>query len=863
MASALQHTGNAALALQTLDQALSLDPHNVDLLLAQSDLYAESGDTREALISLKVALQVAPSSPEIHHRYAGLCLRTGNQVEALAHCDQAVKGLMPDSDPALRLSVRAQAARLAAALILPALGLSYLQDALLDPADNDFPGELPTPLVLPLAHAFLLRAGLALDLGDRAASALDFSRAERLLPQHPHTAAIQTRLALHQQGLVATRKNLSTGWFDALLTEIGALGDDEDLAPDWLLPCLHSLACTALELGEWQAADNLSALLLEKAPSEAASHWQIARFLLLRSEVQRLCSGVEAINIAPPACSSSDVQTSYTAALDAAQEIIRRLLDSPALESLRPYLEPADGKLQLMRLRGAACFQPDPATVQAFAEALGAVAPTPGETSALVMAYSATWDDQLALKAVRSHPRHPAALLPAVLVLSHSNPRQALRVARPAAAAQNHPPQLVWPWTAFLQAMLARLAYQAGEKSDDYSLALKSIQSALQQLPDEPRWQSLAGEIYLDERDLSGHPDPGAALPYLQAAIRLEPGNPRHASLLGKVSGLLGDHPAAVAAYQEACRLNPNDWGTWLDLARAQQAAGSLDAAIYSADRAIERDGSGSSPLELRGRLALAAGDPPTAVKCAQTILNQEPANIPAWLIISQAFRQLDRPQDALQALEHAIPISEHPKELLMARAVLLRQTGGIPTAQQAWRELAERYPGDADILAGLAEQEVEAGNIAGAVQAGKAALQADLGHLDPTQLVQLNLLVGQQLRLSGEPEAAISYTQNALRKDPTKIDAYLELGRSYQDLRRPQQALVAFREAIAIAPKDPRPYFHAGIALKEAKDYQEAETLLRRAAQLAPRDVNIHRQLGAVVALNLIHNRSTLNMAD
>jgi hypothetical protein len=38
---------------------------------------------------------------------------------------------------------------------------------------------------------------------------------------------------------------------------------------------------------------------------------------------------------------------------------------------------------------------------------------------------------------------------------------------------------------------------------------------------------------------------------------------------------------------------------------------------------------------------------------------------------------------------------------------------------------------------------------------------------------------------------------------------------------------------------------------------------LLRRAAQLAPKDVNIHRQLGAVVALNLIHNRSSLNVAD
>jgi hypothetical protein len=41
---------------------------------------------------------------------------------------------------------------------------------------------------------------------------------------------------------------------------------------------------------------------------------------------------------------------------------------------------------------------------------------------------------------------------------------------------------------------------------------------------------------------------------------------------------------------------------------------------------------------------------------------------------------------------------------------------------------------------------------------------------------------------------------------------------------------------------------------LKDAKDYSSAEVMLRKAAAVDPKDVNIKRQLGAVIALNLVH---------
>jgi Flp pilus assembly protein TadD len=69
------------------------------------------------------------------------------------------------------------------------------------------------------------------------------------------------------------------------------------------------------------------------------------------------------------------------------------------------------------------------------------------------------------------------------------------------------------------------------------------------------------------------------------------------------------------------------------------------------------------------------------------------------------------------------------------------------------------------------------------------------------------------------------------------------------------QEALDIYEKAIDIAPDDPRPYQQAGIALKEGKDYPGAEKMIRRAAELAPHDITIHRLLGSLVALNLVHN--------
>jgi Flp pilus assembly protein TadD len=99
-----------------------------------------------------------------------------------------------------------------------------------------------------------------------------------------------------------------------------------------------------------------------------------------------------------------------------------------------------------------------------------------------------------------------------------------------------------------------------------------------------------------------------------------------------------------------------------------------------------------------------------------------------------------------------------------------------------------------------------------------------------------------------------VHHLSKSIELDATQLEAYLEIGQVYQKRRRLDRAQVAYKQAIALAPNDSRPYWEAGQALKESKDYIGAEAMLRKAAALAPKDLNIQRQLGAVIALKLVH---------
>ena len=105
-----------------------------------------------------------------------------------------------------------------------------------------------------------------------------------------------------------------------------------------------------------------------------------------------------------------------------------------------------------------------------------------------------------------------------------------------------------------------------------------------------------------------------------------------------------------------------------------------------------------------------------------------------------------------------------------------------------------------------------------------------------------------------GNLDQAVSYFSQAIALEPRRKDAYLLLSQVYLKQRDHLKARQALEQGITKNPGELDLYLACAALLKEAKDYQAAEQMLRKASSLEPRNVNIHRQLGAVLALNLVH---------
>jgi len=115
--------------------------------------------------------------------------------------------------------------------------------------------------------------------------------------------------------------------------------------------------------------------------------------------------------------------------------------------------------------------------------------------------------------------------------------------------------------------------------------------------------------------------------------------------------------------------------------------------------------------------------------------------------------------------------------------------------------------------------------------------------------------MLGRLQRKTGQLDQAIAHLSDAIHYDPSMIEAYLELGKTYQERRDLEKAIKVFQKGSQADSFDPRPYYHAGMALKDCKDYAGAEAMLKEAKKYAPKDPIIIRQLGVVTALNLVNN--------
>jgi len=347
---------------------------------------------------------------------------------------------------------------------------------------------------------------------------------------------------------------------------------------------------------------------------------------------------------------------------------------------------------------------------------------------------------------------------------------------------------------------------------------------------------------------------PALALLALALALALRPAQTPYLDLLR-----LGDERAAntrrsgaVAAYQEATRLQPDDPEPYLRLARLYLDWGRSDDALTALAEA-ERLGAENEKVE---RLHVAAhtarADWPAVVEHAQRLLELAPADSATRHALARAYveqREWDAAQAEYERLLNLDPTDQVARERL--GALLL---GGDPaaiqhlyaaqtdrSAERSRRSLAEQLlaalkeasaaddPAYTCALQGLAL--FEAQEWALAVRQFERALSHNPDYPDA------HAYLGHALDRMGRPDEAQPHLKKGVELAPDSVVAHTLLGLHYDRLGDSAAARAEYEAAYDLAPDNPAICVEIGQTWAAERRYTAAEIWLREAVSLQPND--------------------------
>jgi tetratricopeptide (TPR) repeat protein len=843
MAALQWRKGELPLALTTIQRAAGTSSQDACLYIFQADLLTALNRPQAALACLEHALHLKQSKEDtgsceswavnlagglmprqwlesvqsptgIHIRFARILRQTGNLSSALPHAETALE-LEPDNLP-----LRYYAAEMSMALLQNDRAAKLADLPGLEENDGRIPNwELKDQQAV--ASLIGMKSEIALECGDDNLAGYWLGEGLAFSPDFPRIMAIQSRLVARKGDLRAALEiyrqiNLQTPMEEKPSgMELANWSLDSDFENSVVLDQKAWLAEAALDLQLWDEALALFEAAAPENLAEARPHLRLARALVRSAERQRLCQELSCTGHAP---GKEKLSMAHYDMLTKRLNLVGRLSDSREIQHWREH--------------GAAAFHPDLANEPGSEELLASLGDPIKKMALLRHAGRLSEAVELAQKA----GDRPQVWLQLALCYLKLDPAKGLEAARKVVETN--------PTDPFGHVVVAMLC-EACDRPED---AFESLKTALAIWPDEADWQAWAARISTQVGSLN------SSLDYWERAYALCPDNAVYAQALGETYLALENSVKAIEYLRIANRYIPEKADIWMLLAQAYRLDGSLDEALACGRQACGYDQISIAPQLLSGEIAMNLGKMDEALDHAKNAIQREPTNPNAVLFLSKVFVKQGNYKDGLNVLERSLARIQPSPELLFERSRLVYRLQGPQAALPLVRELSENDPENAEVLSLLAQIQVDCGNLTGAEQSAYAALRASPDYPG------MNLLIGQLQRKAGQLDQAIHYLSEAIRQAPADVEGYLELGQAYQDRREQIQALHTYREATKVAPEDYRAYYSGGLILRENKDYVGAETMLRRAARLAPNDLNIQRQLGAVVALNLVHNSQEAN---
>jgi tetratricopeptide (TPR) repeat protein len=792
-------------ALAAIQSALSINDQNVAYYLLQADLQEATQRPQAALAALEHGLRLQESAsaktPVVASDLLDLHIRFARLLEKTGNLNSALY----HAEKALEFNESSQEIQCMAVDLAERL-LQWEHAAQLIKNATEIGPTASHEEKIKHAEMVGFQAWQLLTKGD-------FDHAEAQLEQGLQFDGTNLRLMagriflLTQQGRTEEAQKLLDERYSLLQDEIDQ--PDANLSSDILM-----LAEAASEAFEWTAALQMFTAYYDRHPGEPLAQLSYARALVRAAEWQLVARDLDVENhLAQHDLIKSEVYVRF-------DQVIQDLKKAGFA-----------GEGEHWRNRGEFIFQ----TASNRLVALDTHTITEEDAPWTAVMFSKTGAIKNIYPLVDKYPSNPLLLGLAAWSIGDQDPNKAYAWAKKAVTmTPNHP---------ILQAILATRANQAEDYADAYEAQL----AAVNLWPDEAKWQYLAG-VYARKCQ-----EKEASVIHLQKAVEIAARKNLYIYSLAEAYLSIHQPKPAIDTLNSLVHIEPENASAWQLLAQAYAKDGQMKPAYSAAEQTLRVNPKSVAALVLCGEISLQYNPAKSLefVRQAQALAPDDPN---CRLLAAKILVHRGKDKEALAELTQSINEIPDSVDLNLDRARLIYKLESPAAAIPVLKSLMIQFPEDDRVAAFAAQVFAETGNLNQAEKAAQAALKID------ANLPEMQYLLGKVYHETGQLDKSIYHLSEAVMHGSQPLEALLEIGKAFSDRREFHKALAAYQKAIEVDENDYRAYYLAAMVMRDGKDYPGAENMLRKAAQLNPDDVNIRRQLGAIVALNLVQTCQEAN---
>ncbi|MCL4831935.1 MAG: tetratricopeptide repeat protein [Caldilineaceae bacterium] len=343
------------------------------------------------------------------------------------------------------------------------------------------------------------------------------------------------------------------------------------------------------------------------------------------------------------------------------------------------------------------------------------------------------------------------------------------------------------PTTAEEYLFLAQLYTGLGEAAK----AAEAVEQVLALLADQPsdgiQEQLMLGTAYLlGERY-------GEALAAFRAVTEADPENPDGWQGVGDAHFWQEEWDAAQSAYTKVVALTPESGDGYLLLGLTASAAGDRFAAAAALAQAAERTACDPTPALLLGGEYVLQDEYTLAIAAFQKVLALDPENENALYLLGSVYVLQEDWEQAEDAYARAAAIQPDDPSILHGLARSLSAQGKAVESEGPWRRYTELLPDDSEAWQFLALALLFQGRNDEAAAVARQGLAVAEG-------AELYVSLGMALDGLGEDEDALAAFREALALDPKNAGAYRGIGEISRRAGALDEAIAAYAEAARLS---------------------------------------------------------------